>query len=283
MASFVRQHTGAVTLSVLLHLGVVAALSFGLDFRPRRAPRVAQQLAIEASVVDQALVQREMDRIDALEREEVARREEDERLAREAAEAEQRQLDEVRQAREEAERVEAERQTQLQRERERLAEAERQREAEEARQREAERLRQEEEARLARERAEAERRRLQAEAEARRQAELDAELQLAIDAENERQQAEDAGLLDQYVRMIENRIQQSWIRPASARPGLECVVNVQQIPSGDVVDVRIGRCNGDEAVVRSIEAAVLRASPLPRPPVQSLFARNLEVIFRPDL
>ena len=105
---------------------------------------------------------------------------------------------------------------------------------------------------------------------------------MALLEEEERQRAEDAGLLDQYVRLIEQRIERNWIRPASAVAGLECVVKVTQIPSGDVVSVRIGRCNGDEAVVRSIEAAVLRASPLPKPPHPRLFDRNLEVVFRPD-
>jgi len=47
--------------------------------------------------------------------------------------------------------------------------------------------------------------------------------------------------------------------------------------------VRVGQCNGDEAVVRSIEAAVLRASPLPKPPTPALFERNLIVTFRPEL
>jgi colicin import membrane protein len=64
---------------------------------------------------------------------------------------------------------------------------------------------------------------------------------------------------------------------------LDCVVNVVQLPTGDVVDVRVGSCNGDDAVVRSIEAAVRLASPLPKPPTPSLFERNLNVRFRPDL
>ena len=139
-----------------------------------------------------------------------------------------------------------------------------------------------EEERIARVRAQEEERRRQEEQEAARQAALEAELQRALAAEDERLHAEEAGLLDEYIRLIENRIQQNWIRPASAAPGLECVVNVTQIPSGDVIDVRIGQCNGDEAVVRSIEAAVIRASPLPRPPIPALFERNLQVVFHPE-
>jgi colicin import membrane protein len=85
------------------------------------------------------------------------------------------------------------------------------------------------------------------------------------------------------LRAIHDKIQRNWTQPLSARPGLECVINVTQIPSGDVVGVSFGACNGDDAVKRSIEAAVQRASPLPRPPVQSLFNRSLEVTFKPEV
>jgi colicin import membrane protein len=49
-----------------------------------------------------------------------------------------------------------------------------------------------------------------------------------------------------------------------------------------VINVTVGECNGDDAVVRSIEAAVLKASPLPLPPVLALFQRNLKFEFVPD-
>ena len=149
-------------------------------------------------------------------------------------------------------------------------------EADEAERREAERV-----VELERQRElEVERRRQEAVAAAQR-AEMEAELQQALAVEDERRRAQESGLLDEYIRLIENRIQQNWIPPGSAISGLECSVNVTQIPSGDVVDVQVGRCNGDDAVVRSIEAAVLRSSPLPRPPIPSLFERNLEVVFNP--
>jgi colicin import membrane protein len=46
--------------------------------------------------------------------------------------------------------------------------------------------------------------------------------------------------------------------------------------------VRIGSCPADDAVRRSIEAAVLRASPLPMPANQALFERNLRFVFKPE-
>jgi colicin import membrane protein len=89
--------------------------------------------------------------------------------------------------------------------------------------------------------------------------------------------------MDQYVRMSQDKIERNWTRPLSAAPGLDCVVSVVQVPTGDVIDVHVGSCNGDDAVRRSIEAAVRLASPLPRPPNPNLFERNLNVRFRPEI
>jgi colicin import membrane protein len=304
---FLREHGVPVAGSVGLHAALLLALTFGAGFLSRPHKAAAPPVAIEATVVDEAQVQQEMARLDQQDRQEIIRRQEEERKAREAAEAarrlreqEQQRLQQERRAREQAAREEQARLAELQKQRqeeERLREEERQkrlaeeqkRKEEEQRRMEAERKRQEEEERLAkleaqeeqRRKAEEERRRKEAEA-ARQQAQLEADLQRALAAEDERREAEQSGLLDQYINLIANRIEQNWIRPASAKPGLECVVKVAQIPSGDVVDVQVGRCNGDEAVVRSIEAAVLKASPLPKPPTPALFERNLVVLFRPD-
>ena len=102
-----------------------------------------------------------------------------------------------------------------------------------------------------------------------------------IEEEEGRAQAENAGLLNQYIAMIEQRIVRNWNRPPSARTGLECRVRVAQTPSGTVLSVQIDQCNGDAAVKQSIEAAVMRASPLPPPPDPRLFERNLVLVFKP--
>ena len=81
--------------------------------------------------------------------------------------------------------------------------------------------------------------------------------------------------------MIEQRIVRNWNRPPSARAGLECEVRVAQTPSGTVLSVQIDQCNGDAAVKQSIEAAVMRSSPLPPPPDPRLFERNLVLVFKP--
>ena len=98
-------------------------------------------------------------------------------------------------------------------------------------------------------------------------------------ADQERASAE----LAQYIADIQIAIESEWAKPPSARPGLNCVVKVFQLPTGDVMDVQVASCNGDAAVVRSIEAAVKSASPLPRPKNTAHFRRNLDVVFKPDL
>jgi colicin import membrane protein len=152
----------------------------------------------------------------------------------------------------------------------------RQEEEIEKRRAEAERKRLED---LERQRAENERLRKEAE-NAERQRQLDAELA----AETERIDAMNSGELAQYQYALTNRIERNWIRPASASAGIECVVRVRQLPNGEVVEVSIAEseCKVDEAVRRSIEVAVKKASPLPLPGNRSLFDRNLTITFRPE-
>lgn len=282
--SFIRQHKGAVVWSLALHIAVAAAVVIGLPWRiERQRVPVAAAAPIQGVIIDQAAIDKERAAQAEAARQEQQRVQREERQKREAAEREEQRVAAATRAREQAEqqerdRVAAERAEQQRRERE--AQAQREREAQAQREREAQAQREREE-QAQREREAAERQaREQAEQRRRQQAESELQQQLALEAE--RNAARDAGLLDQYTRMLENKIKQHWDRPLSARPGIDCVVTVVQLPTGDVVSARVARCNGDEAVRRSIERAVMDASPLPRPPNPALFERNLNVSFQPD-
>jgi colicin import membrane protein len=96
-----------------------------------------------------------------------------------------------------------------------------------------------------------------------------------IEAESERLAAIDSGQLAVYQAMIQQRIYRNWKVPASAQDDLSCSVRVRQARGGDVLGVSFVRCNGDEAVKRSIEAAIFRSSPLPDPPEPNLFDPNI--------
>jgi colicin import membrane protein len=256
-----RQHKGAVVYSVALHVVVAAAIAIGLPWRIERLRvPVASTPVIEGVMIDQAAIEKERAAREEAARQVRAQQQREERQRREAAERERERVAAVERAKQQAE----------QQERDRVA-------AEKAERERREREAQAERERVAREREAAEKR-----AQERRRQQAESELQAQIAAEAEANAAREAGLLDQYLRMIESRIKQHWNRPLSARPGLDCVVRVVQLPTGDVVSATVASCNGDEAVRRSIERAVMDASPLPRPPNPALFERNVNVNFRPE-
>ena len=85
-----------------------------------------------------------------------------------------------------------------------------------------------------------------------------------------------------WIGSIQSQVARNWNRPPSARPGLECEVRVELFPGMQVVSAEILRCNGDDAVRRSIVAAIERASPLPRPSDPAIFERHVIFIFKPE-
>jgi colicin import membrane protein len=280
MAEFLRKHWAYLIGAVLLH--VVFAGVFGLTLitiarKPQPAALAIQAVVVDRSVLDRAARQQQRDRTQEREQER-QRQEAEQRRQQERREAEQRveqeRQQELKQREEEQRRVTEEQQLRERQEAERKAqvEAERQRRAEAERQRVAEIERKQKE--------EAERRK--AAEDARAQQQREAELRKQLEEEEGRAQAESAGLLNQYIALIEQHIVRNWNRPPSARPGLECRVRVAQTPGGTVLSVQIDQCNGDAAVKQSIEAAVMRASPLPPPPDPRLFERNLVLVFRPE-
>jgi colicin import membrane protein len=91
-----------------------------------------------------------------------------------------------------------------------------------------------------------------------------------------------SGMAAQWGAAIRGRVQRAWIRPDTARSGIDCTVAVTQTTGGIVSAVEVRACNGDEAVRQSIEDAVRRASPLPAPPDPALFEREILLRFKPD-
>lgn len=93
----------------------------------------------------------------------------------------------------------------------------------------------------------------------------------------------DTGLAAQYMLAIQQTVTQNWLRPDTTRPGLQCRLRIIQIPGGEVISAQvIAPCNGDDLARRSIEAAVLRAQPLPYSGYESVFQRDITFNFRYD-
>ncbi|MDA9109595.1 cell envelope integrity protein TolA [Woeseiaceae bacterium] len=112
-------------------------------------------------------------------------------------------------------------------------------------------------------------------------AEKKAQLKRELSNEQKRLDALRSGALARYTYSLGRKIENNWVQPPSALSGISCVVNVRQLPGGEVISAVVETCNGDESVRRSVEAAVYKASPLPDPEDPSLFERNLRFIFEP--
>ena len=254
----------SITLSVLLHTALLGALAYGwLLFR--RPPRPAPTLAIEAHVVDARSVPGVV----------------------QPAPPPQAPPESVGPPQPTSEELE---QREQQRQQEEAAAAEQQRAAEQAAAEAAAAAAAAAEARAAaerkaREQAEAQKRAAeekQRQAEAQEQAQLEEDLQHDLAAEEQARKARAGPALASWQSQIAAKINRAWLRPPTAQPGIECILNVSQVPGGEVTEVTIGACNGDQAVRESIEAAVYRASPLPPPPDPALFDRHLRIDFKPD-
>jgi colicin import membrane protein len=287
MSEFLRNNWTYLIGAALLH--IVFAGIFGLTLitiarQPQPATLAIQAVVVDRSVIDRAARQQQRERTQEREKQQAEQRKQQERREAEQR-ADQERLQEQKQAEEQQQRRQVEEQhrqveEQQARERqeaERKAEAQAQADTERQRKAEAERKRVAEIERKQKEEAE----RRKAADDSRLQQQRESELHSQIEEEEGRSQAENAGLLNQYIAMIEQRIVRNWNRPPSARTGLECRVRVTQTPGGTVLSAQIEQCNGDTAVKQSIEAAVMRSSPLPPPPDPRLFERTLVLVFKP--
>ena len=142
-----------------------------------------------------------------------------------------------------------------------------------------------EERRLEEARREAELQRQRDIEEQRRQNQLEEERimreaqQAELDAEAERLEAMNSTDMQQYQRALNQKLYRYWDMPGTTPHDLSCFVRITQLPTGEVLDVRVARCNADAIVIRSIEAGVRGASPLPLPSNPLLFEREIEVEF----
>jgi colicin import membrane protein len=280
----------SIGLSVLLHAALVGVLVYGY-FQFRRPPPRVNALAIDATVVSQAT-------LDAAQRpatpapqpappasapveveQPAAPPPPDPTLQQAAAQAEAEHAAAAERAQAAQERAAAQRAAARQRA---AAQAAQQKAAEEKAEQEQAAKAKAAEQLAARKAAEEAAAKAKAAAAAKAQAAASqADLQRSIAAEERLDAARASGALSTWNAQITARITRAWIRPPSARPGLECTLYLTQVPGGEIVGVKLGACNGDEAVKQSIQDAAYRASPLPPPPDPSLFERNLEVTFRP--
>ncbi|OLC69349.1 MAG: hypothetical protein AUH79_01475 [Betaproteobacteria bacterium 13_1_40CM_4_64_4] len=152
--------------------------------------------------------------------------------------------------------------------------------------REAEKKQQEKRLAEARERQAREADALKAQAQRERQA-RDADA-LKAQAQRERQ-AQEKSAADaarakadaDYIRRIQAKIRGNVVVPPDMPGNPEAIFDVVQLPSGEIIDVQLGKSSGVRAYDEAVQRAILKSSPLPRPDSPDMFRRNLTLKFRP--
>jgi colicin import membrane protein len=225
---------------------------------PQPLPEPAPQ---EAPVPPQPQAQERVPEPDTREQERVSRQAAADRAAAEREQEERRRQEQIDLTEQRERQREAER-------RQRLTEMERQRQAQ------LEDIRRQR-AQLEREAAEAERklRQLAAAQEAAR-----ADAQASQPSGNE---GADNDLRARYAAALQAAILRNWTRPETVPIGQRCRIVIRQIPGGQVVDAQVDpSCPYDELGRRSVEAAVLKAQPLPYAGFERVFERTLTLNFQ---
>ena len=86
---------------------------------------------------------------------------------------------------------------------------------------------------------------------------------------------------DAYIGKIRGKVRGNMVLPPGIQGNPEATISVEQLPTGEVLSVKVKRSSGNAALDRAIEAAIWKSSPLPKPDDPSLFQRTLEIKYRP--
>ncbi len=287
MWELIQTNQKALGAAVGIHLLLLLVMFFGVNWTDDAKPLPATPV-VQATVVDQAALDKEVKKLKAAE--DKKRKAEEKKLAdlKKKREKEQRRIKELEKKRKQKEAAEKKRKADAKRKaaekkkqeaakKKRLADekkkkvaAEKKRKAEEAAKKAAaEKKRQAEEA--ARKKAEAEKKKAEA---AARQLELEAQYQAEQD------------LTEKQLIMaaIQQKVDRNWLRPPGTPQNLSCEVRVRLGANGSVLLVSIIKSSGDVGFDRSVESAVSKADPLPMPTSPRLVSqfRDIRFVFKPS-
>ena len=98
---------------------------------------------------------------------------------------------------------------------------------------------------------------------------------------------EEVDEVQQVARLMQARITQNWRRPPSARNGMEVLLIISLVPTGEVVGISVSSSSGSTAFDRSAIAAVERVARFPEVTVLSIsdferYFRRFPLRFKPE-
>ena len=103
----------------------------------------------------------------------------------------------------------------------------------------------------------------------------------AAAAESEQRASSNKRGLADYAAKIRGKVKGNVSLPPSIQGNPEAIFVVNQLPSGEVLDVKLKRSSGNSALDATIERAILKSSPLPKPDDPALFQRELTIKYKP--
>jgi len=86
----------------------------------------------------------------------------------------------------------------------------------------------------------------------------------------------------QWADALTRHISRNWVRPPGAGEDFDCRLRIQMLPDGTVSSAKIVQSCGNALLDKSVEDAVFRASPLPKPSDPAVFDRDLDIRFIPQ-
>lgn len=87
--------------------------------------------------------------------------------------------------------------------------------------------------------------------------------------------------LANYVGKIAGKVRGNIVLPPGIQGNPLAEFEVTQLPSGEVLSVKVRKSSGNPALDAAIERAVLKSSPLPKPDQPELFDRTLKIPYKP--
>jgi len=270
----------AFAVSVALHLVLLILLGISLSSSEVPRQKSSNKQTVKAFVVDASIVEQEMVKLKQAELNKRKKIQTETERLKKQLQKEKKRLADIKKNQRAIERKAAEEK----KTEEKKAIARQKAEAEKQQAIAREKL--ETEKRIEKERQAAEKKKQEELAAQKRRQKEEEELKRKLQEEERRLAAHNdmlKSMRDQYVRLIEQKVERNWLRPVTVSSDYECEVFVTQSILGDVIDVRLGSCANDPVFRNSIERAVRKSSPLPPPPNPEVFDREIRFVFKPKV
>lgn len=84
-----------------------------------------------------------------------------------------------------------------------------------------------------------------------------------------------------WIQTIQNRVRNNVVLPLEIKGNPESIFEITQLPSGEIIDVKLKKSSGNAALDAAAERSIRKASPLPRQEPSDPFLRTFNLSYRP--